>query len=67
MAEKKSWQEWRTTILGVLTLVTGVLVSFGVLTPEQSAELSTNATSLGEVISGGVIAISGIINVFRAK
>ena len=67
MSEKKSWQEWRTTITGVITLAVGVLVAFGVITPEQSGELSTHVGSLGEVVSGGVIAISGIVNVFRAK
>ena len=67
MEGKKNWQEWKTTILGVVTLIVGVLVSFGVLTPEQSSELSTHIGSLGEVISGAVIAISGIINVFRAS
>lgn len=67
MEEKKSWQEWKTTIVGVLALVTGVLVTFGVLTPEQSTEVTTGITSIGEAISGIVIAVSGIINVFRAK
>jgi fumarate reductase subunit D len=67
MAEKKSWQEWKTTIFGVITLVVGMLVAFGVITPEQQGDLNTHVMSLGEVISGAVIAISGIINVFRAK
>lgn len=67
MEEKKSWQEWKTTITGVITLLLGVFVAFGVLTPEQSAELNVQIGSLGEVISGAVMAISGIINVFRAK
>jgi len=67
MKEKKSWQEWKTTITGVATLLLGVLVAFGVLTPEQTAELNVQIGSLGEVISGAVMAISGIINVFRAK
>lgn len=67
MEEKKSWQEWRTTILGVITLVVGVLVTFGILTPADQAELSSNFTSLGEAIGGVIIAVSGIVNVFRAK
>jgi len=67
MDEKKSWQEWRTTILGVITLIIGVLVGFGVLTPEQQGELQTHVTSLGEIVGSVIIAVSGIINVFRAK
>jgi uncharacterized membrane protein HdeD (DUF308 family) len=67
MAEKKSWQEWKTTITGVITLGLGILVAFSVITPEQSGELSLHVGSLGEVISGLIIAVSGIINVFRAK
>jgi len=67
MAEKKSWQEWKTTIFGVLSLVGGILVALGQITPEQSADLTANLTSLSEVITGGVMAIGGIINIFRAK
>ena len=67
MEEKKSWQEWKTTIVGVLTLVSGMLVTFGVLTPDQSAEIGIHLGSVSEVISGLVIAVSGLINVFRAK
>lgn len=67
MKEKKSWEEWRTTILGVITLITGILVSFSILTPDQSAELNLHLGSIGEVISGLVISVSGIINVFRAR
>lgn len=67
MEEKKSWQEWKTTIVGVLTLVAGMLVSFGVLTPDQSAEVGIHLGSISEIISGIVVAVSGLINVFRAK
>ena len=67
MKEKKSWQEWRTTLTGAITLIIGALVAFGVLTPEQQTELATQTTSLGEVVGGAIMAISGIINVFRAK
>ena len=67
MEEKKSWQEWYTTGLGVLTFVFGMLVTFGVLTPDQTADLTEGLTSLKEIISGAIIAISGIVNVFRAK
>lgn len=67
MKEKKSWQEWKTTILGVVALGFSALVFFGVVTPEQQAEASQHVTSLGEAVSAIVIAVSGLINVFRAK
>jgi len=67
MAEKKSYQEWKTTILGIITLVLGVLVAFGQITPEQQTGATEAFTTLGEAIGGVVIAISGLINVFRAK
>ena len=67
MDEKKSYQEWKTTILGVVTLIFGVLVALGVISAEQSTGLTEGFTSLGEVIGGAIVAISGIINVFRAK
>jgi len=67
MESKKSYQEWKTSLLGVLTLVLGVLVAFGIVTPEQQAGLGEGFTSLGEIIGGAIVAISGIINVFRAK
>ena len=67
MADKKSYQEWKTTVLGVLTLIFGVLLAIGVITPDQQEGLAEGATQLGEQIGGVIVAISGIINVFRAK
>lgn len=55
-----------TTITGVITLIISILVGFGVLTPEQSTELQTQATTL---INAGVAiwgAISAIILIFKA-
>ena len=65
--EKKNYQEWKTTILGVVTLILGVLVALGVIVPEQQGELQASFTSLGEVIGGAIGVISGFINVFRAS
>lgn len=67
MKEKKSWQEVKTTALGVIAVVFSGLVLFGVVTPEQQADAQANFTSLGEAITAAVVAISGIINIFRAK
>ena len=56
-----------TTITGIITLVVAVLVSLGVLTPELSSELTGHAISLVEAVSAAVMAISGIISIFKAK
>jgi len=55
-----------TTITGIVTLVITLLVGFNVITPEQSGDLQTHATTL---INSGVAiwgAISGIILIFKA-
>lgn len=67
MAEKKSWQEWKTTIVGVITFAIGILVAVGILTPADQEALNQSFTSISELIPGLVVAISGIINVFRAR
>lgn len=67
MVEKKSYLEWKTSVLGVLTLVFGVLLAFGIITPEQQQGLSEGVSQLGEQIGGIIVAISGVINIFRAK
>ena len=56
-----------TTITGILSLVVAVLVSLGVLTPEQSTDLQAHAISLVEAVSAAVMAVTGIISIFKAK
>jgi len=60
-------KEWKTTILGVVTLVISGLVIFGVITPENSAEINANTITISEAIVAIVTGVSGIINIFRAK
>ena len=67
MKEKKSWQEWRTTLVGGLTIVASILVFTGVLTPEEQGELNQQGITLIDAVGGIIVAISGIINIFRAK
>ena len=64
MGEK--WKAIKTTILGVISIVVAALVLFGVIPVDQQAELSANAISVVDAIGAGIIAISGIINIFRA-
>jgi len=56
-----------TTITGIITLLLAVLVSFGVLTPEQSTELNSQALIIIQAVSGIWGAISAIILIFKAK
>lgn len=65
--EKKSWQEWKTTIMGVAAIVFSGLVLFGVVTPDQQVHATEHFTSLGEAVTAAIVAVSGIINIFRAK
>ena len=55
-----------TTLTGIITAVVTVLVLVGVLTPEQSGALSSNAVSIVEAV--GVIwgAVASIILMFKA-
>ena len=64
MGEK--WKAIKTTILGVISIVVAALVLFGVIPIDQQTELSANAISVVDAVGAGIIAISGIINIFRA-
>jgi len=56
-----------TTISGIITLVLAVLVSFGVLTPEQSTEVGQHAMTILQAVVGIWSAITGLILIFKAK
>jgi len=56
-----------TTITGIITLLLAVLVSFGVLTPEQSTELNSQALVIIQAVTGVWGAVSAIILIFKAK
>jgi len=56
-----------TTIAGVITLVITLLVGFGVLTPEQSVDVQTNATIIINAVVAVWGAVSGLILIFKAK
>ena len=56
-----------TTITGIITLIITILVSFGVLTPEQSAELQTHTLNLVSAVTLIWGTITAVILMFRAK
>lgn len=55
-----------TTITGVITLIITILVSFNILTPEQSTELQTQTITIINAIVGIWGAITAIILMFKA-
>lgn len=67
MKEKKSWQEWKTSILGAVTIVVSGLVLFGIIGADEQAAIGQHTVNLLDAVGVAVVAISGLINVFRAK
>lgn len=63
----KNLQQWKTTIIGLLTVIISILVGFGVLTPEQVGDVTTHGTSVIEAIFAVITGISGLIAIFAAK
>ena len=59
--------DWLTTVTGIILLLTTVLVTFGVLTPEQSTGIQTETTAIVTAVSGIIGAISSIILMFSGK
>ena len=56
-----------TTIAGVVTLVITLLVGFGVITPEQSTEITAQTNVLITAIPQVVSAVAALILIFKAK
>jgi hypothetical protein len=55
-----------TTITGIVTLIITILVSFNVLTPDQSTELQGHATVIINAVVGIWGAITAVILMFKA-
>ena len=62
---KKEWSAtWLQTALSIVALVFTVLVGFGVLTPEQSAEAQPLVASTLGAISTAIAGILALIGIF---
>ena len=62
---KKEWSAtWLQTALSIVALVFTVLVGFGVLTPEQSAEAQPLVTSTLGAISTVIAGVMALIGIF---
>ena len=60
-------QNWVTTVTGIILLVATVLVSFGVLTPEQSAGVQEQSNVILNAVNAIIGAVSALVLMFKAK
>ena len=56
-----------TTITGIITLILSILVGFGIITPEVSAELNVHAINVLNAVIGIWGAVAAVILMFKAK
>lgn len=57
-------KQWRTTLMGVVTVILLALTTFGVISTEERTILES---SLGEAVTAGAALITAIISIFFAK
>lgn len=68
----KNIKEWKTTLMGVITIILFALVSFNFITTEQSAVISESLQNVTNAAGGDTMvllamvfgSISGILNLF---
>ena len=58
---------WKSTVLGILTLVVTLLVSFGVITSDQSIVMNQNLSDIVEAVSAIIVGVTAILNIFKFK
>lgn len=58
---------WKSTVLGILTLVVTLLVSFGVITSDQSLVMNQNLSGIVEAVSAIIVGVTAILNIFKFK
>jgi len=64
MGEK--WKAIKTTIVGVVTILLSGLALFGVVSPADQLDLTGFLGTIVDGITTLILAVSGVINVFRA-
>jgi len=64
MGEK--WKAIKTTIVGVVTILLSGLALFGVVSPADQLDLTGFLGTIVDGITVLILAVSGVINVFRA-
>jgi len=58
-------QTWVTTATSIIALVFVVLVSFNLITPEQTGEAQQLLTDLLYAVSAGITAVASLIAIFK--
>jgi len=58
---------WKTTVLGILTLIVTLLVSFGVITTDQSTVINAQTGNIVEAVSAIIVGVTAILNIFKFK
>lgn len=58
---------WKSTVLGILTLLVTLLVSFGVITSDQSLVMNQNLSGIVEAVSAIIVGVTAILNIFKFK
>ena len=58
---------WKSTVLGILTLVVTLLVSFGVITSDQSLVMNQNLSDIVEAVSAIIVGVTAVLNIFKFK
>lgn len=63
----KNFQQWKTTIVGLITVIISILVGFGIISTDQTVGVTENSVSILEAIFAIVTGVTGLIAVFAAK
>ena len=58
---------WKSTVLGILTLFVTLLVSFGVITSDQSLVMNQNLSDIVEAVSAIIVGVTAVLNIFKFK
>lgn len=60
-------KNWITTVTGIILLISTVLVTLGVLTPEQSTGVQENSSIILNAVGQIIAAVSALVLMFKAK
>jgi len=63
----KNIQQWRSTITGIITIILSVLVGFGILSTEDSEQVTSLTQKLIEGLLGVAGSGAGIYQIFWQK
>jgi len=64
---KTIFTNWKTSLIGLITIVISSLVLFGVITPEQSSDITEHSNSIINSVALIVSNIAGLVLIFKAK